>query len=85
MIIACIKIAMIECRCCSVHDCMHVLHMSLMTDPAPRTVPDPHGHDMKSDSLRTSVTFKLIITLQNLITTDDGKSGKSGYDCTYTA
>ena len=37
---------------------------------------DPHGHNIKLDSLKTSVAFKYMIILQNLMTTDR-KSSKS--------
>ena len=38
------------------------------------TVPDPHTHDVKLDSLKKSVTFTFII-LQNLIGTNHRESG----------
>ena len=44
------------------------------------TLRDQHAHDIKLDSLGTSVGFKFTIVLQNLITTYHGKSGKSKYD-----
>ena len=42
-------------------------------------VPEPHGHDIKLDSFKTSVDFKYMIICQNLITTGHRKSGKSKY------
>ncbi len=47
-------------------------------------VPDPHGHDIKLNSFKTSVALKSIIILQNLITTNHGKSGKSKDDLKLT-
>ena len=44
------------------------------------TVPDPHGHDIKLDSLKTSAAVKEMIALQNWTTTNRRKSGKSKYD-----
>ena len=43
------------------------------------TVPDPHGHDIKLDSLKTSVAFKFMRISQNLIT-NRRESGKNYYD-----
>ena len=40
-------------------------------------VPDPHGHNIKLNSFKTSVALKSMIILQNLITTNHRKSGKS--------
>ena len=40
----------------------------------------PHGHDIELDSLKTSVVFKFMIILQNLITTNHRESGKNKYD-----
>ena len=45
------------------------------------TVPDPYGHDIKLDSLKTSVAFKFMMILQNLIATNHRQSGKNKYDC----
>lgn len=44
------------------------------------TLPEPHVHDIKLDSLGTSVGFTFTIVLQNLVTTYHRKSGKSKYD-----
>ena len=44
------------------------------------SLPSPHGHDIKLDSLKTSVVFKFVIILQNLITTNNRKSSKNKYD-----
>ena len=44
------------------------------------TVQDPYGDDMKLNSFKTIVGLKLMIILQNLITTDHRKSGKSKHD-----
>ena len=49
-----------------------VLFFRIKLDPV-YTVPDPHGHDIKLDSLKTSVAFKFIIILHNLITTHHRK------------
>ncbi len=48
------------------------------------TVPDPHGHDIKLNSFKTSVALKSMIILQNLITTNHRKSGKSKDDLKLT-
>ena len=37
------------------------------------TVPDPCGQDIKLNCLKTSITFKFMIILQNLITTHHRK------------
>ena len=37
------------------------------------TVPDPHGHDIKLDSFKTSVALTLTIVLQNLTTSSHKK------------
>ena len=42
-------------------------------------VPDPHGHDIILNSFETCVALKFVIILQNLITTNHGKKGKSKY------
>jgi hypothetical protein len=41
------------------------------------TVSDPLGHDIKFNSFKTSVTLKTMVILQNLITTNHRKSGRS--------
>ena len=41
------------------------------------TVPNPHGHDIKLNSFKTSVALKSMIILHNLITTNHKKSGRS--------
>ena len=43
-------------------------------------VPDTHGHGIKLNSFKTSVALKFVMTLQNLITSNHEKSGKSKYD-----
>ncbi len=55
----------------------------LRLDPV-YTVPDPHGHDIKLNSFKTSVALKSMIILQNLITTNHRKSGKSKDDLKLT-
>ena len=55
------------------------MHAFLILDPV-YTVPDPHGHDIKLDSFKTSVAFKDIIISENLITTGHRESGESKYD-----
>ena len=37
------------------------------------TVPDPHGHDIKLNSFKTSVALTLTIVLQNLTTSSHRK------------
>ena len=44
------------------------------------SVPNLHGHDIKLDSLKTSVVFKFMIILQNLITTNPREGSKNKYD-----
>ena len=41
---------------------------------------DPYGHHIKLESLKTSMTLKFVIILQNLIKAYHRKSGKSKYD-----
>ena len=48
-------------------------------DPV-HTVPDPHGHDIKLNSFKTSVALRFMIVLQSLITTNHRGSVKSKYD-----
>ncbi len=49
------------------------------------TVPDPHGHDIKLNSFKTSVALKSMIILQNLITTNHRtERGKSKDDLKLT-
>ena len=43
-------------------------------------VPDPHGHDIKLNSFKTSVALRFMMVLQNLITTNYRRSVKSKYD-----
>ena len=45
-------------------------------------VPDPNGHNIKLNSFKTIVALKSMIILQNLITTNHRKSGKSKDDRT---
>ena len=58
--------------------CFFQLH-KLILDPV-YAVPDPHGHDINFNSLKTRVALKFVIILQNLIKTNHRKSGKSKYD-----
>ena len=55
----------------------------ILLDPV-YTVPDPHGHDIKLNSFKTSLALRLMIVLQNLITTNHRRSVKSKYDCKLT-
>ena len=48
----------------------------LNLDPV-HTGPDPYGHHINLKSLKTSMTLKFVITLQNLIKAYHRKSGKS--------
>ena len=48
-------------------------------DPV-HTRPDPYGHHINLKSLKTSMTLKFVIILQNLIKAYHRKSGKSKYD-----
>ena len=41
------------------------------------TVPDPQGHRIKLNTFNTSLAPKFMIILQNVITTNHRKSGKS--------
>ena len=43
------------------------------------TAPHLHGHDIKLDSLKTSVAFKFMIILQNLIGSNHRESDKNKY------
>ena len=43
-------------------------------------VRDPQGHDIKLNTFKTSVAFKIMIILLNLTTTSHRKSGESKYD-----
>ena len=54
-----------------------------LSDPV-YTVPDPHAHDIKLNGFKTSVVPKSMIILQNLITTNHRKSGKSKDDLKLT-
>ena len=49
------------------------------SDPV-HTGPDPYGHHINVKSLKTSMTLKFVIILQNLIKACRRKSGKSKYD-----
>ena len=42
--------------------------------------PDPYGHHINLKSLKTSMTLKFVIILQNLTKAYHRKSGKSKYD-----
>ena len=48
-------------------------------DPV-HTGPDPYGHHINLKSLKTSMTLKFVIILQNFIKAYHRKSGKSKYD-----
>ena len=48
-------------------------------DPV-HTGPDPYGHHINLKSLKTSMTLKFVIILQNLIKAYHRKSGKSKYN-----
>ena len=48
-------------------------------DPV-HTGPDPYGHHINLKILKTSMTLKFVIILQNLIKAYHRKSGKSKYD-----
>ena len=50
-----------------------------LLDPV-HTVPDPYGHDINLNSLKTRAALKFVIILHNLIKTNHRKSGKSEYD-----
>ena len=49
------------------------------SDPV-HTGPDPYGHHINLKSLKTSMTLKFVVMLQNLIKAYYRKSGKSKYD-----
>ena len=44
------------------------------------SVPNPHCHYTKLDSLKTSVVFKFMTILENLMTTNNRESSKNKYD-----
>ena len=44
------------------------------------SVQEPHAHEIKLNSFKTNVALKFIIILQNLMTTNHRKSGKSKFD-----
>ena len=48
-------------------------------DPV-HTGPDPYGHHINLTRLKTSMTLKFVIILQNLVKAYHRKSGKSKYD-----
>ena len=52
---------------------------AVLLDPV-HTGPDPCGHHINLKSLKTSMTLKFVIILQNLIKAYHRKSGKSKYD-----
>ena len=54
-----------------------------VSDPV-HTGPDPYGLHINLKSLKTSMTLKFLIILQNLIKAYDSKNGKSKYDRTLT-
>ena len=53
--------------------------MGEFLDPV-HTGPDPYGHHINLKSLKTSMTLKFVIILQNLIKAYHRKSGKGKYD-----
>ena len=55
----------------------------MYSDPV-HTGPDRYGHDINLKSLKTSMTFKFVIILQNLIKAYHRKSGKNKYDSKLT-
>ena len=54
---------------------VRVVHQNAL-DPV-YMVPNPCGQDIKLNGLKTSIAFKFMIILQNLIATPHRKSGKS--------
>ena len=66
-----------------VNTCKLVRKLIVHSDPV-HTGPDPYGHHINLKSLKTSMTLKFVITLQNLIKAYHRKSGKSKYDCELT-
>ena len=60
--------------------CTHGNYMTLLLilDPF-YTVPDPQGHDIKLNIIKTSVALKFMIILKNLTTTNHRKSSESKY------
>ena len=59
---------------------MH-LHFDTIQELDPvHTGPDPNGHHINLKSLKTSMTLKFVIILQNLIKAYHRKRGKSKYD-----
>ena len=54
---------------------LHIVKMTLKISEC-----DPYGHHINLKSLRTSMTLKFVIILQNLIKAYHRKSGKSKYD-----
>ena len=44
------------------------------------TVPDPYGRDIKLKSLKTSIAFKFMLMLHNLIPANHGKRSRNEYD-----
>ena len=57
--------------------------ISLLSEKDPDlayTGPDLYGHHINLKSLKTSMTLKFVIILQNLIKAYHRKSGKSKYD-----
>ena len=56
-----------------------IVEFLFVLDPV-YTVPDPYGHDIKSDSFYMNVALIFTIILQNLITTNYGKKGDSNSD-----
>ena len=55
------------------------MHEVIVWDPV-HTGPDPYGTHINLQSLKTSMTLKFVIILQNLINAYHRKSGKSKYD-----
>ena len=58
---------------------MHLCTDFINLDPV-HTGPDPYGHNINLKSLKTSMTLKFVIILQNLAKAYHRKGGKSKYD-----
>ena len=48
------------------------------------TVVDPHGHDIKLNSFKTSVALRFMVVLQNLKSNNHRSSVMTKYDCKLT-
>ena len=74
------RLAAIWCMNLTAAECLKLLirkTQGLSYFDAIYTAPDLYGHNMKLYSFKMSVGLKFMITLQNLITTNHRKSGKS--------